>query len=79
MLNTPQRKPLIVDQTFITVPVPPAVEVAIMEWFADHLPSLEAKLSPLGIAPEDLALPEWHRLVYQDEALSFADGIGATT
>lgn len=25
------------------------------------------RLAPLGMVPEDLALPEWHRVVYVDE------------
>lgn len=67
MLNSPRRKPLIVAQTFITVPVSRAVEVAIFEWIGDHLTDLERRLEPLSLVPEDLALPEWHRLVYADE------------
>lgn len=73
MFNDPKRKPLIVDSTFVTVPVARGAEVAIMEWVADNISSLEEKLHPLGLTPGDLAAPEWRRLVYYDEALSFAD------
>ena len=67
MLNDPSRKPLIVDHTFITVPVEREVEVAVMEWIAEHLSDLETRLAPLGLIPGDLAVPDWHRLVYEDE------------
>lgn len=68
------RKPLIIDQTFITVPVEREVEVQIAEWVAAHLDSLNARLAPHGLEAGDLALPEWHRLVYVDEVADRENG-----
>lgn len=62
--SDPNRRSLIVDQTFITVPVEPDVERVMSEWVAAHLDDLAARLEPCGLIPGDLAVPEWHRLVY---------------
>ena len=62
-----QRQPLIIGDSYITVPAGSEVEQVMAEWAAAHLNDLAARLAPTGLTPADLALPEYHRVVYVDE------------
>lgn len=59
--------PLIIEGNYITVPVGPAVERAILAWARDNLAALDTALGPFGLKATDIVLPEWHRLVYVHE------------
>lgn len=63
----PERKPLVIDDTFITVPVTPVVATLLSAWVIDNLSDLNARLATHGLTANDLALPEWHRLVYVED------------
>lgn len=60
-------EPLIVAAEFITVSVDSGVERALREWVSANLASLNAALDPFGLQAGDIAMPDWHRLVYLDE------------
>lgn len=62
-----KRKPLVLTGEIITAPVGSGVEDTLRKWSIAHLDDLTERLRPLGITPKDILMPEWRRVVYQDE------------
>lgn len=61
------KHPMVIDGTFITVPVSEGVQAAWVTWCTEHFEDLRVMLEPFGLHPDDIALPELHRIVWEDE------------
>lgn len=59
--------PLVIDDSFVTVPVRRPVQVAIEEWAQAHVDSLREALEPFGLAPEDIRQPDYERVIWTSE------------
>lgn len=61
------REPLIIENSFITVPVSDAVGNVLNEFFREHKDELDARLMLHGLQLADIAALPVERLVYEDE------------
>lgn len=61
------RKPLIIADRVIGVPLTPEANYALHEWIGNNLDSLAEALAPHGLQPADIQKPTYTRVVYEDE------------
>lgn len=61
------RKPLIIADRVITVPLTQEANYALQEWIGNNLDSLAETLAPHGLHPADIQKPTYTRVVYEDE------------
>lgn len=61
------RKVLVVENSFITVPVPQSIQTLIEGWIKDHYEDLRERMADVGYEPADIAIPTFERLVTLDE------------
>lgn len=64
---TAGRWPLIIEGNYTTVPLTAEVQNVITRWIRENVGTLDEALQPFGLGAADVALPDWHRLVYEDE------------
>lgn len=63
-----KRQPLILDSSFVTVPISEGASAAIQNFMRLHAAELNADLEPFGLTIADIAVPTFERLVYADVA-----------
>lgn len=67
MVHLNGRQPLIVNRTFVTVPISDGAARVIQEFIQLHRASLDADLEPFGLTLNEIAVPIYERMVYADE------------
>lgn len=67
MVHLNGRQPLIVDSTFVTVPISDGAARVIQEFIRLHRASLDADLERFGLTVSEIAVPTYERIVYADE------------
>lgn len=65
------RKPLIAAGQFITAPISDGAARVIQAFIARHRDEIDADLEPFGLTINDIAVPNYERLVYADEVKSW--------
>ena len=61
------RRLLVIDGTFVTVPIPEPAQIAMSEFIAEHLAELDEVLRPYDLIAADIAVPTFERVVYASE------------
>lgn len=61
------RKPLIAADQFITAPISDGAARVIQAFMAKYRDELDAELKPFGLTINEIAVPNYERLVYADE------------
>ena len=67
-------KVMVMDDSFIVVPVKREAVRVIWKWVQDHADDLDRRLQRFGLRSTELAMPEWERVVLEREAPE--DGFG---
>ena len=69
---------LLVHDSILTVPAPPAVQETISEFIAAHQAELDALLAPHGVTVNEIARPTYYQIV-TEKLLTTAGFRPATT
>jgi hypothetical protein len=64
------KKPLILNQRFVTVGVADGAQRALRDWAQQHNDTLTAALEPFGLTPYDIVMPTFEQHVYIDDTTS---------
>lgn len=62
------RKVLVVESQIVTVEVSDAVAEALGQFMGEHAAEIDARLIPLGITLNEIAIPTYERIVWRDQA-----------
>lgn len=61
------KRALTIGTEFVTVALPDYVQKIIWAWTRDHLDDLRDRLARTGFGPEEIQMPEFRRMVFEDD------------